>query len=156
MTPHDDTIWRPSGKVFLKRACLASLITAVFLSGGGLFFNLLTLNLMGLLTALLVLVLTAAFYMFVFDELQNWNRHRGDEWRLTDTAIGFRNTDDSIAFSELPLVEVKHIKRSFWRGIRIRMTNGRAFHMSYLPNAKDVLSQLQSQHAKVQPHEGSR
>lgn len=135
--------------MFLKRAFLASLITAFFLSGGGLFFQLFTFDLRGALIALGILVLTALFYMFIFDELQNWNRHRGDEWRLTETAIGFRNTDDSMAFSDLPLREIKHIKCSFWRGIRIRMTNGRAFHMSYLPNTKAVLKQLQDQHGRM-------
>ena len=155
VNPPDDNlfdggvIWRPSGKVFLKRAFLASLITAFLLSGGALFLVLLAFDLRGAVIALGLLGLSALFYMFIFDEWQNWNRHRGDEWRLTDTAIGFRNTDDSLAFSDLPLTDVKSIKRAFWRGIRIRMTNGRAFHISYLPEAPAVLAALQEQHTKV-------
>lgn len=150
MNEADSTIWRASGKVFLKRAVLASTITAVVLSGGGLLFNLLTLDLMGLLTALAILVLSVFFYMFVFDEWQKWNTHRRDEWRLTSAALGFRNLDEGMAFSDLPFSEIKHVKLSFWRGVRIRLNSGRAFHMSYLAEPKTVKALIDAKLAAFQ------
>lgn len=138
MSDSDGMIWRPSGKVFLNRAFLASLIMAFLLSAFGLLFDLMSLNLMAILISAITLVVSAIFYMIVLDEWQNWNRHRHDEWRLTRAALGYRNLDESMEFSEVPLCDVKAVKRGFWRGVRIRMANGRAFQMSYLPNDKSV------------------
>lgn len=154
MNGADGTLWRASGKVFLKRAVLASVITAVVLSGGGVLFDVLTLDLTGLLIGLAILVLSIFFYMFVFDEWQNWNKHRRDEWRLTSSALGFRNLDESMAFSDLPLTDIKHVKLSFWRGVRIRLITGRAFHMSYLPEPKSVKAAIESNIAALQARRG--
>lgn len=135
-------IWRPSGKVFLKRAFLAGVIFAAIGNAAGLYFGFLSFDVIGVLIALSSIVVAAVFYMIAFDEWQNWNRHRHDEWRLTPLTLGFRNTDESAAFSDLPLAEIRVIRPSFWRGILIRMSDGRAFHLSYLPDSKDKMKQI--------------
>ncbi|MEP3347421.1 MAG: hypothetical protein ABJN34_07785 [Litoreibacter sp.] len=155
MSATDTIIWRTSGKVFLKRAVFGSVIMAGMINGFGLFSGLMSFDIASLLASLASIVISAAFYMLVFDEWQNWNRRRNEEWRLSKFTLGFRDTGLSIEYDDLQLVDIKSVSLSFWLGVRVRMTDGRAFMMSYLPNPKQVQAEIE-QRATALQSEASR
>lgn len=141
MSDADTVIWRPSGRVFLKRAALAAFLFILIGSPIGtlsLFGTVLQLDLIGMVLGISTTIVSVIFLMIVFDDWQNWNLHRHDEWRLSNWSLGYRNLDESMEFADLPLVEVKSVSKRFWRGIKIKTREGRAFQMSYLPNPKEV------------------
>jgi hypothetical protein len=144
-------IWRPSAKAFAKRAALGSFILCILINGVGIFSNSLTFDLLSLLKSLASIAFSVLFYMLIFDEWQNWNRHRDEEWRLSEFSLGFRDVGSSMEFDEFRLADVKSVTRSFWRGVKVRMKDRRAFMMSYLANPKQVQSRIQQQVAKLQP-----
>jgi hypothetical protein len=133
-----DIIWRPSLRPFLKRSALAGVLFSLLINSPYFVAISTGLELWGLAFLLISLPLSALYYAFIFDDFSAWNRVRHDEWKLTANGLAYRNVDDSEAFSSIQLHDIQKVKRSFWRGVNVRVSDGKALTMSYLSDPKTV------------------
>lgn len=138
MSQEADIIWRPSLGSFIKRSALAGVIFTLLVNSPYGISIILGFKLWGIAFLLISLPLAALYYAFIFDDFSAWNRVRNDEWILTPNHLAYRNTDESEAFSSIAFNEIKKVKRSFWSGVNVRVSDGTAFTMSYLDSPKMI------------------
>lgn len=132
--------WRPEFRVFLRKLLVVGAVTTVILGGiGGLF---------GQREDLLIWIasfpVVMAFYIFIFDDYDEWPRRRDDRWLLTNRRLLYRNTGDDTRNSEIALTDIVRIRPWMTWTLRVRLSNGQAIVLSFLPDGRAVRAALQS------------
>jgi len=123
--------WRPQLRIFLRKlAFVGGLTSLVF---GGVYFPDSALE---WALTVLTLPLSAMLYVFLFDDYQEWFKRRNDIWTLTNLRLLYLNTDQSMEPSQFYLSEIKRIKGWMWWTLRVKLVDGRAFRIDYLPDRK--------------------
>ncbi len=131
---HDEIIaqWTPSKRVFLSRSVFVGLLTFGFIGCFAL--------LMGLPVVVtpLILLISVAYYIFVFDDFVLWNQHRNEIWRLSQSNLALVEKNHPDQTAALPLDRIVKIRRWFWWSLTVRLTNGTSVEMNYLPRSGNV------------------
>ncbi|WP_137701687.1 hypothetical protein [Marimonas lutisalis] len=121
--------WQPRFWLFAQRSLLLGFVTALALSGFGF------LVWWQWLLALPVLTLV---YIFVFDDLATWVRHRGERWYLTSMRLIFENHESPEDHAAIPLASVAWAKPWFWWSLRLGLDSGTATSIRYIPQPREA------------------
>lgn len=126
--------WRPALRIWGRKVLFVTFVTALALGLAGWW-----LQFWPLLAALPVAM---AVWFVVFDDWQDWRRHRDDRWWLTGERLIFDNGDDMdpLAWSELS--DLVKVQPWMWWALRLRFADGRATMMHFLPDRARVRARL--------------
>lgn len=75
--------------------------------------------------------------MVVFDEFIKWRRVKSDQWDLTPSQLLYANADQNEE-SALNLSDITDVRLRFFWSVILRLSDGTAVTMSYLPNARQA------------------
>lgn len=123
-------------------ACGAYWALYQFLAGGGLE---LSFGLILLIAGIyLVIGLAWSFLtMMAYGELEGWRAMADERWTLTTRAVYRQHPDDPL--STLALDDIQSIHLHYIASLRVRMIDGKAVLMQYVPQRQAVRSAIETQ-----------
>lgn len=133
-------IWQPRFSVFLGKLAFVSCLTALLL---GHIFTFSYTPYGFLLWAVSVLV-AAAIYAFIFDDVFEWRARRDDSWVLTNQRLIFYNPNDDASPAYMPLQTVKMVRRWMFWGVQLKLVPRDAITMLFLKNRKTICTTLRA------------
>ncbi|TCK99335.1 hypothetical protein BXY66_3837 [Shimia isoporae] len=139
---HDDedliAIWQPAFGPFLRKLVVVSLLTAVVL--GRLIFVFTDLS--GVLSWTISILVSAALYAFLFDDVFEWRQRRDDHWVLTNWRLIFVNPMDESEPDSLSLSDCGTAKGWMWWSVRLRLLPRGAMILPFLKDRKGVAAEI--------------
>jgi hypothetical protein len=125
--------WRISLRAFFWRSAALMVLTMLICAPILPYFN--------VATWALASVLSALFYMWIFDDFQIWFENRNTVWRLTNRAL-YINDPENMAPLELALTDIAAIgKLSFW-SITLRLPTRQSITLPLVPNVRETKAQI--------------
>ncbi|MFY0618397.1 hypothetical protein [Shimia sp.] len=131
-------LWRPVFRLFLTKLVFVSFVTALFLGAS------LDQAFDGhpALTWIGSMLVSMAFYAFVFDDVFEWRQRRGDLWVLTDRRLIFFNPAEEGSPSSIDLEKIRSVKPWMFWGILVRLRPIDSVTMLFVPNRKTVRHEI--------------
>ena len=156
-SPHPDGLargerllaeYRPALRVYARRVSVWATLSATMFFVGASWFGVLSP-----LAWLLGFPLAMLAFVFAFGDLQEWRLRRGDRWLLTDRRLIFRNPDEPEG-EGIALNRVAGLRVGPW-GLTLRLSDGTALNMSYLPDRRGVRDSILEarDHNQGAPHD---
>lgn len=125
--------WRISPRAFFWRCTALVVLTMLVCSPILPYFN--------AVTWVLASVITALFYMWIFEEFQIWHRNRKTVWRLTTRAL-YINDPENFEPLELALTDIAGIgKLSLW-SIVLRLPNRQTITLPLVPDLRATKARI--------------
>ncbi|MCP3970570.1 MAG: hypothetical protein GY717_09690 [Rhodobacteraceae bacterium] len=121
-------------RLYLSKVLFVAFLTTVFLGGIGTgqpfwYWPVLALPAM-------------AIYLFVFDDYLEWYRHKGERWLLTDQRLLHAGSDALEGRADLDLRRTRRIRRWMWWSLVLRLEDGRAITIKFLPDRRAVRDRI--------------
>ncbi|PIE15129.1 MAG: hypothetical protein CSA70_00595 [Rhodobacterales bacterium] len=130
---HLVTSFCPSLISFAQRAILLGFATALGLGGVGW---------LNWYQSLVVLPILSLLYIFVFDDLSAWIRHRNDTWHLTDRRLIYERKGAPEDNAAVYLGDITDMRLWFWWGLRIGLCNGHTTTMKYVSGPSQIRARI--------------
>lgn len=138
--PDEDLIavWKPAFALFLRKLVVVSLLTAVVL--GQLIFSFTDLS--GIVSWAISILVSAALYAFLFDDLFEWRQRRDDHWVLTNWRLLFVNPTEEAEPNSLSLAECDTASGWMWWSVRMRLLPRGAMILPFMQDRKAVAEKI--------------
>ena len=81
-------------------------------------------------------------YLVMFDDFQEWFRHRKDQWTLTNQRLIFFNATSLDTPVSLDLCYITKIRLWMFWAVHIRISNGQTTTLTFVPNRTEIRDKI--------------